>query len=118
MIKSYEDLEVYQRAMKLLVKVHLVALSFPDYEKYELASQMRRASKSIPANIAEGYGRKSSVKDFKSYLTTALGSGNEMLVHLVIARELGYMAAKEANDLIEAYDIVGKQLSKLIQNWK
>ncbi len=118
MIKSYEDLEVYQRAMKLLVPVHRVVLSFPDYEKYELASQVRRASKSVPANVAEGYGRKTSVKEFKNYLTMALGSSNEMMVHLAIAKELGYVTEKESQDLIEGYRIVSKQLSKLIANWK
>ena len=81
-IRSYEDLEVYQRAMALLPQVHRLALSLPDFERYNLADQMRRASKAIPANVAEGYGRKRSAKEFKAYLTTALGSTNEMLVHL------------------------------------
>ena len=75
-IRSYEDIEAFQRAMALLEPVHEIALRLPEYEKYDLATQIRRACKSIPANIAEGYGRRRSAKDFKSYLANALGSTN------------------------------------------
>lgn len=53
-IRSFRDLEVYQRSWALLQPVHILALTFPDYEKFDLANQVRRAAKSIPANIAEG----------------------------------------------------------------
>ena len=87
-ITSYRDLEVYQRSMKAMVVVHKLALTFPDYEKFGLADQARRASKGVPTNIAEGYGRRKSAKEFKHYLTMALGSANEMIVHLEVTREL------------------------------
>ncbi len=80
--------------------------------------QMRRASKSIPSNIAEGYARRKSVKEFKLYLAYALGSTNELLVHLKVAEELGYASLEETNRLTEAYSILGRQINKLIQNWK
>jgi four helix bundle protein len=117
-IRSYEDLEVYQRAMALLPQAHRLALSLPDFEKHDLADQMRRASKAIPANIAEGYGKRRSAKEFKAYLTTALGSTNEMLVHLKIAASLDYVAQEHCNELIAAYTVVGKQLCRLIQRWQ
>ena len=66
MDKGYEDLEVYRRAFAMLKPVHELALSLPDYEKYDLASQMRRAAKSVPTNIAEGYARRRSPKEFCS----------------------------------------------------
>jgi len=116
-IRSYEDLEVYQRAMALLPQVHRLALNLPDFERYNLADQMRRASKAIPANIAEGYGKKRSAREFKAYLTTALGSNNEMLVHVKIAASLDYVAQKHCQELIEAYTVIGKQLHRLIQRW-
>ncbi len=62
-IRSYEDIEAFQRAMTLLKPAHELALTFPDYEKFDLASQLRRASKSIPANIAEGYAKRSSARN-------------------------------------------------------
>ena len=116
-IRSYEDLEVYQRAMALLPQVHQLALSLPDFEKCNLADQMRRASKAIPANIAEGYGKKRSAREFKAYLTNALGSSNEMLVHLEIAAKLEYVPQESCQELIAAYAVVGKQLHRLIERW-
>ncbi len=104
--------------MSLLSSVHALALSLPEYERYELASQMRRASKSIPVNIAEGYGKRRSVKEFKSYLANALGSANEMIVHVKVAQALGYVSEDESRELVRAYDVVGKQLSRLIEAWR
>lgn len=117
-IRSYEDIEAFQRAMALLKSVHEMTLRLPDYEKYDLAAQIRRACKSIPANIAEGYGRRRSAKDFKSYLANALGSTNELLVHMQIAQALGYIDAEKSDALIQDYRIVGKQLTRLIENWR
>ncbi len=117
-IRSYEDLEVYQRAMALLPQVHQLAAGLPDFEKYNLADQLRRASKAIPANIAEGYGKKRSAREFKAYLTTALGSTNEMLVHIKIATSLDYVSREHCDELTAAYTVVGKQLHRLIQRWQ
>ena len=117
-IHSYEDIEAFQRAMTLLKPIHELALSLPDYERFDLASQMRRACKSIPANIAEGYGKKRSAKDFRSYLANALGSTNELLVHLQIAQSLGYIKVDESETLIDDYRIVGKQLTRLMERWR
>ena len=63
-ITSFRDLEVCQRGMSLLGPIHELALQFPDYEKFDLASQLRRAAKSLPANIAEGYAKRRSAKGF------------------------------------------------------
>jgi four helix bundle protein len=117
-ITSYRDLDVYQRAMKALVAVHKMALKFPEYERYALADQMRRASKSVPTNIAEGYGRRRSAKEFKHYLAMALGSANEMIVHLEITRELGYDTPENCDGPIGEYDVIGKMLYRLIENWR
>ena len=117
-IRSYGDIEAYQRAMQLLVPLHAAILKFPDYERFELASQLRRASKSIPANIAEGYGKKTSTKEFKNYLNHALGSANEVLVHLKIAEALGYVEAGQVAELTAGYTIVAKQLHRLSESWQ
>lgn len=86
LVKSYRDLDVFQRSLNVVTEVHRILLKFPDYELRELASQMRRASKSVPLNIAEGYGRKRSDKDFKYFLSNAMGSANEMVVCFEIAK--------------------------------
>ena len=117
-IRSYEDIEAFQRAMALLKSVHDIALRFPDYERFDLSAQIRRACKSIPANIAEGYGKKRSAKDFKSYLANALGSTNELIVHLQIAEALGYIEGQESETLVQGYRVVGKQLTRLIERWR
>ncbi len=116
-ITSYRDLEVYQLSMQALVKAHKLVLSFPDFERFALSDQMRRASKSIPANIAEGYGRRKSAKEFKHFLTISLGSANEMVVHLEIARALEYGSTDICDELIEAYTLICKKLYRLIENW-
>ena len=117
-ITSYRDLEVYQRSMRVLVQVHQLVLGFPDFERYGLTDQMRRASKSVPANIAEGYGRRTSAKEFKHFLSIALGSTNEMAVHLEVARALEYPGSELGGALIEEYTVIGKMLFRLMESWR
>lgn len=74
--------------MPVLVQVHKLVVNFPDFERYGLTDQMRRASTSVPANIAEDYGRRASAKEFKHFLSIALGSTNAMAVHLEVAQAL------------------------------
>ena len=104
--------------MKAVVAAHIMAKGFPDYERYALADQVRRASRSVPTNIAEGYGRRKTINDFKHFLTVALGSSNEMIVHLEITRELGYAELVVCNQLIDEYTIICKMLYRLIENWR
>ena len=117
-IRSYEDLQVFQRGMDLLKPVLDFSLKLPDFEKFDLASQLRRASKSVPANIAEGYAKKRSAKEFRAYLANAMGSCSEMVVHLKIAKRLEYRPISECDDLIHAYDVLGRQLHRLIDRWR
>ncbi len=104
--------------MRLLVPLHSLVRQLPDYEKYELGRQLRRSSKSIPANVAEGYGKKRSAKEFKAYLGNALGSANETIVHLKIASQLGYADEASISELVDGYTIVAKQLYTLIGSWQ
>ena len=104
--------------MAFVRPVHDVVKSFPAFEERDLVSQMRRAAKSVTANIAEVFSKKRGHKDFKLYLAHAMGSTNEMLVHLQIAHELGYISPDDSALLIERYQIVCRQMNKLIQNWR
>jgi len=117
-IQSFKDLKVYQESYELAVLINRSILRLPNSEKYDLVDQMRRASKSIPANIAEGYAKRLFEKDFKRYLLSATGSCNEMFVHISFAKDLGFWKPEFCEDLLKRYDIVGKQLTKLLQNWK
>ena len=113
-IKSYEDLGVYQKGFELALIIHRKTQSLPEEERREIGRQLRRASVSIPASIAEGYGRKNSAAEFKHFLRIALGSSNEVCVLLKLAKELSYL---ESDDLIKEYETLGKQLYRLIENW-
>lgn len=84
MIKTFRDLEVYQEAYQLMLIIHQAVKKLPVYERNDLASQMRRASKSCPSNIAEGWAKRRFEKEFKRHLDSAIGSANEMEVHIFL----------------------------------
>jgi four helix bundle protein len=86
--RSYKDLEVWQLSLKFVKDIYQVTSDFPSSEKFGLAQQIRRAAVSIPSNIAEGQFRNSS-KEFKQFLSVALGSAAELETQLIIAGEIG-----------------------------
>src|SRR6201987_3102033 len=89
---TFEDLEAFQRAYRISLDLHQASPRFPTIEQHGLADQMRRASKSIRGNIAEGYGkRRRSAAEFKRYLLMAIGSADEMQVWLKYAADLKYI---------------------------
>jgi four helix bundle protein len=108
-IKSYRDLQVWQRAVELAVHIYRVTESFPRTEVYALTNQMRRAAVSIASNIAEGYGR--SEAELARYLTMARGSLAELETQAEIAKRIGYLSDKEHADLSEEISILGRQLN-------
>ncbi len=118
MIQSYKDLEVYRRSYQAALELHQMTLEFPRHEMYELGSQLRRAATSIPLNIAEGYGRKSSPAEFKHFLRNAFGSCNEVKVLLEMIKDLGYLEETIFEYTYDTYDHIGRQLYRLIESWK
>ena len=117
-IRGFRDLEVYQRVREMVKVVHAVAGEFPDYEKYDLADQMRRASKSVVANITEGYALRQSVKEFRRYLRSSMASANEMESHIEVAYDLGYLPTDQFKTMLDEYQIIGRQLNRLIATWR
>ena len=109
---------VYRRSYDLALRVHRLSLDFPEFERYELGRQLREASKSIPVNIAEGYGRRSSAADFKRFLVMAHASCDETKVWLSFARDLGYLAQEVWQTLQAEYEEVGKMLYGLAKSWR
>ena len=114
-IKSYRDLEVWQKAMDLVVECYKIAERFPKTEVYGLTSQLRRAAISVPANIAEGQGR-SHTREFLNHLSIAYGSLMEVETHLQIAARLHYLDDSSIQSLLEKSAEIGRMLNGLIQS--
>ena len=87
-IRSYRDLDVWRRAISLTESIYRISAGFPPEERYGLVAQIRRASVSVPANIAEGAGRF-GVKEYLRFLAIASGSLNETETHLIVSQRLG-----------------------------
>ncbi len=118
-VRSFEDLEVYQRAYRLALELHKSSLKFSKIEQFALADQVRRASKSICANIAEGFARqRSSSADFHRFIVLALGSSDEMKVWLSFCADLGYVPEEDVKRLRGEYSIVARMLHGLRNKWK
>jgi four helix bundle protein len=112
-IKSYRDLQVWQRAVELAVRVYRVTQEFPKSEQYGLTSQMRRAAVSVASNIAEGQNR--SNKEFGRYLEMALGSLAELETQIEIALRINYLSEEIYSELNGELNILGRQLNVLSQ---
>jgi four helix bundle protein len=112
MSQNYRDLVVWQKAMDLVEMVYTATKQFPKEETYGLTSQIRRAAVSIPSNIAEGQGRKSS-GDFARFLAIAYGSLREVETQILIAERLDYMDKQESQNLIALSSEVGRLLNGL-----
>ena len=111
---SFEDLEVFRRAYRISLDVHRRSLEMPKIEQQALGDQVRRASKSICANIAEGFGRQHRSKaEFKRFLWMAVGSSDEMRVWARYALDLGYVDEKTWRDWRDEYQVISKQLQAL-----
>lgn len=114
-IKSHRDLIVWQKAMDLVVAVYRATETFPKAEMYGLTSQIRRAVTSIPANIAEGQGRRLA-KEFVCFLANARGSLWELDTHLESAMRLGFLNADTHHALQLQLDEVGRMLNGLMRS--
>jgi four helix bundle protein len=114
-VTSFEDLEVFQRGYKLSLAVHRASLKMPSIEQQALGDQKRRASKSICANIAEGYGRqKRSKAEFKRFLSMAIGSSDGMRVWARYAFDLGYVDERTWRQWRDEYQAITKMLQSLL----
>jgi four helix bundle protein len=111
-IRSFRDLVVWQKAMKLVELVYAITKHFPSDERYALTSQLRRASISVPSNIAEGYGRHSTA-DYIRFLQIALGSAYELETQLELSVRLQLAGVDEVKDALELCTEIEKMLVAL-----
>ena len=112
--RSYRDLELWQKAMDLVVECYKAAKEFPERERYGLISQMQRAAVSIPANVAEGQGRQHR-PEFIQHLFIAKGSLTELETHIQIAHRLNYLDGDEEGLLLRRTAEVGRLLNGLLR---
>ncbi|MEK6201960.1 MAG: four helix bundle protein [Desulfobulbaceae bacterium] len=112
-IKTYRDLLVWQKSMQLVTEIYKNTKSFPAGELYGLTSQLRRCAISLPSNIAEGYGRRST-RDYVRFLRIACGSLYELQTQLEIALNLAYLKLEEFERLYETTREIERMLSSLI----
>lgn len=107
------DLEIYRISYKLMMEIHKLTLSYPKIEQFSgIADQIRRSSKSITANIVEGYAKQTFYKnEFKKMLVYAIGSTDETILWIRVSKDLGYIDEKISNKLIKEYKILVKRLS-------
>ena len=108
-MRPHENLIVWKRAVDFVIDIYRTTGSFPNDERYGLTSQIRRAAVSIPANIAEGAGRKYD-KEFARFLSIAQGSSSELETELLIAKKLRYLTEDVYSDLRKELDSIGQML--------
>jgi len=112
--RSYRDLELWQKAMDLVVECYGATKKLPDCELYGLISQIKRAAVSIPANVAEGQGRQHRA-EFIQHLSIAYGSLTEVETHVQIARRLNYLNDDDERRLLQRTGEVGRLLNGLLR---
>ena len=109
---AYSDLQVWKRAMDLVVEIYRLCERIPAVERYGLISQMQRAAVSLPSNIAEGQARKSSGA-FLNHPSIASGSLAELETQLILTHRLGFCPEASCQDLLSKTDEIGRMLSGL-----
>src|SRR4030067_3372359 len=98
MLKNYKELKVLEKSYQLCLDVYKITMSFPKEERYGLTSQIRRAAVSVPSNIAEGYGRKTT-REYIQALYIAYGSNCELETQILLSADLGYIKAEKLVEL-------------------
>jgi len=116
-IRTFRDLLIWQKSMLLVTAIYKSTASFPDSERFSLTSQIRRCATSIPSNIAEGFGRRST-GDYLRFLQIAFGSLYELQTQLEIAVNLNYLQQNNFDVLYEQSREVERMMSSFIQKIK
>ena len=117
-IKTSKDLHVFSESYGLALEISRATKRFPGLEQFELARQLRRAARSIPANIVEGWAKRASALEFKRYLQVAIGSCDECKLWLEMSRDEGFLSAEECSRLENRFNVLGAMLKSLWKQWK
>ncbi len=111
-VKSFEDLTVWQQAHKLTLEVYKLTAKFPGTEKYGVVSQLRRCSSSVPANIAEGFGR-ATTRELLRCLQIARGELEETRYFVLLSRDLGYVTSEDCESIAQHCNSIGRLINAL-----
>jgi len=114
-IRTFKDLLVWQKAMRLSVEVYRLTRNYPDHERYGLTAETRKTSRSVPYNIAEGHKRKSTA-DYMRFLSIAAGSAAELETQLLLADQLGYLKEGAGEVVLALHAEVERMLEALIRS--
>ena len=117
MIRDVTDLEVYKLSLEALKILYELIRKIPLFER-DTIDQLKRAGKSVPANIAEGFAKRSSEKEFKRFLKIALGSSDEVITHLRVLYIVGVRLQGEIKVVADKYAILSKRLNRLQSIWR
>lgn len=115
MLKSYKDLKTWQKSYELCLEVYKITKGFPKEEIYGLTSQIRRAAVSVPCNIAEGYGRKTTPEYIRS-LYIAYGSTCELETQILLSGDLGYIGTEKLEEVRDEVGEVERMLKGLMKS--
>ena len=115
MLKNYKELQVWQKGYQLCLQIYKITKKFPKEEQYGLISQIRRAAVSVPSNIAEGYGRKTT-PDYLRSLYIAYGSDCELETQIMLSRDLNYIFSNDSEKLLNEIREVERMLKALIKS--
>jgi four helix bundle protein len=117
-IRTYKDLNVFKESYHLALEVSRAARNFTAPEQFELVRQLRRAARSVPANIVEGWAKRSSAAEFKRYLQVAIGSCDQCKLWLEMSRDEGYVSPARCDELSNRFNVVGAMLKSLWKRWQ
>lgn len=115
-LRGFRDLKVYQRAYRLAMEIFHLSKTFPKEERYALTDQIRRSSRSVPANIAEGYRKRQYRAMFISKMADADGEAAETQVWLDLAHDCGYIGSDDHERLVAGYEEVGRMLGGMMDH--
>lgn len=110
---KFTELKIWQKSHQLTLEIYKITQKFPSFEKFAVASQLQRASSSVPANIVEGYNRKGN-KEFLQFLFQSKGSLAETEYFIILVRDLGYIDSNVAEKLLNEYEDLSKMLNSFI----
>jgi four helix bundle protein len=116
MIRDVTELDVYKISLNLIVSINLLINELPKND-FDMRDQIIRAARSIPANIAEGFAKRRSAKEFKHFLTIAMGSSDEVITHLRVTYLTYISLRKQITDLAESYKVLSKRINTLRSKW-
>ncbi|MBN1493557.1 MAG: four helix bundle protein [Candidatus Omnitrophica bacterium] len=116
-MKHYKDLKIWQKGMDIVNAIYEITKKYPEDEKFGMISQMRRASVSVPSNIAEGF-RRNHAKEFKQFLAVARGSIAELETQVFISANQGYITDDKQKALLEELDILSRMIFTFSQKLK